>query len=206
MADQQEYPVVTTSGVTGRVLRKARFLDKTEGSLVRLDDGREFEVPASALRVRPDGSFLLDDSGSAYSAPAPSADVPERSQPEESRRSRSTQQAAPARPPAQSVDQSARVSDSPDQYTIDEPLFLEDVGVERVSINRIVDEHPETWQDGDTTVIPVVEEVLVVQKRLLLKEEIRITKRRTEVREPRKVIMTGTDARVIGADGRDIRS
>lgn len=56
----------------------------------------------------------------------------------------------------------------------------EDVDVERVPIGRVVASMPETRIEGDTTIVPVVEETAVVEKRLLLKEEIRITKRRTE--------------------------
>jgi uncharacterized protein (TIGR02271 family) len=69
------------------------------------------------------------------------------------------------------------------QVVVDEPVLREEVSVERRSINRFVaaDKPPKCRQEGDTTIVPVLEEVLVVQKRLLLKEEVRITKvRRTE--------------------------
>ena len=48
------------------------------------------------------------------------------------------------------------------------------VEVTRVTINRQVDVAPSIRTDGDVTVIPVFEEIIVVEKRLLLKEEIRI--------------------------------
>ena len=59
-------------------------------------------------------------------------------------------------------------------------LRQEDLEVERVAVGREVSEAPAPWQDGDTYVIPVVEEILVVEKRLVLKEELRIRTRRSE--------------------------
>ena len=57
---------------------------------------------------------------------------------------------------------------------VDEPLTRTEARVERVAIDRFVDEMPEVREEGDTTVIPVVEEILV--RRILLKEEVRITR------------------------------
>ena len=48
------------------------------------------------------------------------------------------------------------------------------VEVTRVSVNRYVDAAPGLRTEGDLTIIPVFEEVLVVEKRLLLKEEVHI--------------------------------
>jgi stress response protein YsnF len=53
----------------------------------------------------------------------------------------------------------------------------ESVEVTRVPIDRMVDIAPEVRTEGDVTIVPVVEEVLVVEKRLLLKEELHIRRR-----------------------------
>ena len=53
-------------------------------------------------------------------------------------------------------------------------LFRDHVEVERVPVGREVESVPPVREDGDTVVIPVVEEVLVVERRLVLKEEIRM--------------------------------
>src|SRR3954469_15149605 len=53
------------------------------------------------------------------------------------------------------------------------PLVEQDVHVERVPVNRQVDAPAPPRQEGDVTIVPVYEEILVVQKRLVLKEEIR---------------------------------
>jgi len=53
---------------------------------------------------------------------------------------------------------------------------LEDVGVEveRVPIGREVETAPSVRTVDDVTIVPIVEEVLIVEKRLVLKEELHI--------------------------------
>lgn len=61
---------------------------------------------------------------------------------------------------------------------IDEPLMQQGLEIEHVAINAWVEGKPPVQrQEGDTLIVPVLEEVLVVEKRLRLKEEIRITAR-----------------------------
>jgi len=55
------------------------------------------------------------------------------------------------------------------EHLVDEPLTQERVEIERVLIGRPVDAVPPVREEGDTTVISVVEEVLVVERRLVLK-------------------------------------
>src|SRR5436853_7823181 len=52
-----------------------------------------------------------------------------------------------------------------------------DVEVRRIPKNEIVGTPPSVRTEGDTTIVPVLEEVLVVEKRLLLKEELHIQRR-----------------------------
>ena len=73
---------------------------------------------------------------------------------------------------------------------IDEPLLQRDVQVERVPIGRDVsasEELPGIRYDGDTMIIPVLHEVPVVVKKIVLKEEIRITRVARQVRQPQTV-------------------
>lgn len=67
-------------------------------------------------------------------------------------------------------------------FSHDEPVELvhDEVDVERVPVNRDVDEMPRTREEGMTTIVPVVEEVLVIEKRLRLVEEVRITRRQVQ--------------------------
>jgi len=64
------------------------------------------------------------------------------------------------------------------QEWIQEALEREEIYVERVTVDRVVDAHPVIRQEGDVLIIPVVEEVMVVEKRLLLKEEIHVRTQR----------------------------
>ena len=197
MPELQAFPVKTKSGRTGRVFRASRFLDRGD-SKVRLDDGAEFTVPPGTLRVQPDGSFFLDDDGPTVEiAPSePSVQEPPENKPVESKPAAARPAATPA--PGRSQTDAGAAS-----VNIDEPLFSDDVSVERVPVNRIVDSPPETRQEGEITIIPVIEEVITVEKRLLLREEVRIRRSRIEVNKPRTVVV-GDRRRVVGADGRDI--
>ncbi|MCU0893405.1 MAG: YsnF/AvaK domain-containing protein [Rhodospirillales bacterium] len=49
-------------------------------------------------------------------------------------------------------------------------------------------------QEGDTTIIPVFEEVVVVEKRLKLVEEVRLTKRQTIRHEPQTITLRRQEA------------
>jgi uncharacterized protein (TIGR02271 family) len=53
------------------------------------------------------------------------------------------------------------------------------VEVTRVPVDRVVDAAPEIRTEGDVTIVPVLEEVMVTTKRLLLKEELRIRRHPT---------------------------
>jgi uncharacterized protein (TIGR02271 family) len=70
---------------------------------------------------------------------------------------------------------------------IDQPLLREEVEVRRVPIGRPVQTMPEPRQEGETMIIPVVEEVLIRQ--LVLKEEVHITRRRKEEHHPESVML-----------------
>ena len=63
--------------------------------------------------------------------------------------------------------------------TTEIPLTRETVEVERVAIGREIDAMPAPRQEGDTLVMPVVEEVVVTLRKLVLKEELRLRRVRT---------------------------
>jgi uncharacterized protein (TIGR02271 family) len=62
---------------------------------------------------------------------------------------------------------------------VEQPLESMEVEIERVAIDRQIDAAPEIRNEGETLIIPVVEERLVVEKRLFLREEIHVHRRRT---------------------------
>ncbi|RYY30289.1 MAG: DUF2382 domain-containing protein [Sphingobacteriaceae bacterium] len=61
------------------------------------------------------------------------------------------------------------------------PVVSEEILIEHKPVSRYVETYPAPRTKGDTTIISVVKEVLVVEKRLLLVEEIHFTKTRTTV-------------------------
>jgi stress response protein YsnF len=77
---------------------------------------------------------------------------------------------------------------------VDENLARERIEIETVPVGLRIDAVPEVRQEGDTTVVPVVEEVLVIERRLMLKEEIRIKRVRTTERHQEKVMLRHQEA------------
>ena len=91
------------------------------------------------------------------------------------------------------------------EEVLDEPLMREEYDVERVPVDEFVDAPVGPRQEGETLIVPVLEEVLVVEKRLLVREELRITRRRTEGHEPQRVTLRSEEVSVerAGAGGAD---
>lgn len=69
-----------------------------------------------------------------------------------------------------------------EQVRITDTLQRENVDVERITIGREIDVAPGVREEGEFLIVPVVEERLVIEKRLFLVEEIRL--RRTTVTIP----------------------
>ena len=80
---------------------------------------------------------------------------------------------------------------SNEQHTIDLPLLREELEIETVAIGRPVEKNqvPQMRYEGETLVVPVLEEVLVVEKQLRLKEELRITRVRHQHHAPQAVAL-----------------
>ena len=91
---------------------------------------------------------------------------------------------------------------------VEAPLIHENVEIRRVPVNKVVDVAPKSRRMGDTLVIPVVEEELVVTKRLVLKEEIHLITRRSKDRSIQEVELNRESAEVrrLDAEGRIIDS
>ena len=77
---------------------------------------------------------------------------------------------------------------------IAEDLARERVEIETIPVGRRINAVPEVRQDGDTTIVPVVEEILVVERHLMLKEEIRIKRVRTIERHQETVVLRHQEA------------
>ena len=81
---------------------------------------------------------------------------------------------------------------------VEQNLLRQDVDVERVPRGTAVDASapPEARWEGDTYVVPLLEEVLVVEKRLVLREEVRLTRRHTTRAETQQVTLRREEATV----------
>jgi uncharacterized protein (TIGR02271 family) len=82
------------------------------------------------------------------------------------------------------------------ETVIDEPLVAAEVEMERVPIQRVVEGPIPVRYEGDTVVVSLLEEVLVVEKRLMRKEELHIRKRHVAVYQPQQVTLRREEARI----------
>ncbi|HEY1012254.1 MAG TPA: YsnF/AvaK domain-containing protein [Herpetosiphonaceae bacterium] len=82
------------------------------------------------------------------------------------------------------------------QELVEQPVVREEIDVRRVPVNQVVAAAPPIREEGDVTIIPVVEEVLVVEKRLLLKEEIHLVRRRVEETRQAEVTLRREDVAI----------
>jgi uncharacterized protein (TIGR02271 family) len=74
-----------------------------------------------------------------------------------------------------------------DAKLVDEILHNESYDVKRVPVNRTVEAPVEPRREGETLILPILEEVLVVEKRLVLVEELHITRNVQNKPERREV-------------------
>lgn len=162
MTKDKEFPVYGRGGLKGTLLAAARFLDASPEKRIRLEDGREIVVPSSALVAQPDGTYFLNqDEQIEKPAQAP----PERTP--------GSQAANAPVPNAQAPNAQAPLTAATAAQ-----LFREDCDIERVQIKRVIDQPAEIRHEGDTLIVPLMEEVLVVEKKLMLREELHIRRRR----------------------------
>jgi stress response protein YsnF len=80
------------------------------------------------------------------------------------------------------------------EHFVDEELSHEHVEIERVPVGRQVDAIPPVREEGDTTVLPLMEEVVVIERRLILKEEIRVTRVSNTEHHRERVVLRKQDA------------
>ena len=180
--------VLGKDGLRGHIQADPGSSETENGQvLVQLENGQQVLVSQQLLRLQDDGSYFLplnaDELVQAYSR------HPQQSEPG---------LVVPVIQEALEVEkrwvETGRVcltkTVQEHQETVDEPLLREEVTMERVAVNTLWDgPAPGVRQEGQTLIVPVLEEVLVVEKRLLLKEELHITKRQTTVHAPQTVTL-----------------
>ena len=89
---------------------------------------------------------------------------------------------------------------------VDVPLVHEELDVQRVAVNQIVIAPPPPVRyEGDTMIIPILREVAVVEKRLMLVEELRVTKRQIQTVHHEQVALRQESVNVERIDENDIQ-
>jgi stress response protein YsnF len=80
------------------------------------------------------------------------------------------------------------------EQLIDEELTHIRVEIERIPIGRTIDVVPPISHEGDVTIIPVVEEIVVVERRVVLKEEVRVRLVSTKEQHQETVVLRQQEA------------
>ncbi len=164
---------------------------------IRLQNGHAVLVPTDVLQLRPDGSYYLPVDQYFVNRKLVARSRAERG-------NYSTVAVVPV--VAEELDVQKRVITTGGvrvtkqvqerEEVVDEPGYSEQVRVEHIPVNRPVDSVPPVRYEGNTMIIPLLEEEVVVQKRLILKEEIRVSKQRQEFRNPQHVTLRREEASV----------
>jgi uncharacterized protein (TIGR02271 family) len=183
--------VRSKDGLVGTIEPVEETSDSVPGQVfVRLEDGRRMMVPSESLVLQKDGSYLLAldredlptrgevDGGGKLVVPVAQEVLDVQKRWVEGGRVRIT-----------------KVVNRREEV-IDEPLLREEVEVERVAIDRVVEGPMAIRHEGDVMIVPVLEEILVVEKRLVLKEELHIRRRRLEESRPQTVVLRSEEVTV----------
>ncbi|HWE93626.1 MAG TPA: YsnF/AvaK domain-containing protein [Tepidisphaeraceae bacterium] len=156
-----------------------------------LDDGRSIIVPTALLQRREEGNWYLPlsacDLEGATMEPVDRAGVVVPLAEERAEVGKRKVQTGGVRV-------STHVRER--EEVVDLPLEKEEVEIERVAVGRVVETMPEIRREGDTLIVPLVEEVLVVEKRLVLREEVRVTTRRSLTHQPQRVKLRSEEAEI----------
>jgi uncharacterized protein (TIGR02271 family) len=187
-------PVIGKDGARGMLVEAVSADTNTTHALVQFESGQRVLVPLDALTLQADGSY--------YYLALSQDDLLHK-------RSISTEHPGdplvlPVIAEQLMVQKHTRITGrvrfsktvQEREELVDQPLVRQTVQVERVPINRVVEGEIPVRYEGDTIIIPVLEEVLVVEKRLMLKEELHITQHHEQIRDPQHIILRSEDITV----------
>jgi uncharacterized protein (TIGR02271 family) len=179
-------------GICGTILSAAPPSSRNAAQVVvRLESGRKVLVSSDALVPQPDGRYYLplrlaeleDSDGQPYSNAEEPLVMPVI---------------------VEELDVQKRVVETgkvrvtkvvhEQETLVDEPSWHEEVTVTRVPVQRVVDGPIPVRHEDDTMIVSIMEEVLVVEKRLLLKEELHIRKQRVATHQPQHITLRSEEA------------
>lgn len=194
MDDSNRTAVISKDGARGTLVDATPVETDTTHALVEFETGQRVLVPLDALTLQADGSYYYlalrqDELVQGHSIGT--------QHPDESL-------VLPVIAESVIVQKHTRITGRiriskavhEREEVVDEPLLRRTVHVERVPINRVVEGDIPVRYEGDTMIIPVLEEVLVVEKRLMLKEELHITQQQEELHQPQRIVLRNEDITV----------
>lgn len=168
--------------------------------LVRLEDGRQAMVPADELRHGRDGSLYLPFGLSELTQVSTRPSGAQKARAGGGRGDGSVvvpvvaEQLEVEKRMVEGGGVRIRKTVHEREEVVDEPLMREEVQVKRVPVNKVVDGPVPVRHVGDTMIVSLLEEVLVVEKRLMVKEELHITKEQVESYRPQRVRLRTEEA------------
>lgn len=163
------------NSVAKAAVKKDGTLDQARPwTTVKLESGRTLQVPTEQITRESDGTlslpFTLEELGLEQPRALQTEVIPVIS--EELKVSKKDV------PTGRLV---VKSSTSLETHLLEEALLKESVEVEHVKVDREVAGPLPVRTEGDTTIIPLVEEVLVVQRRYVLREEVHIKRKQEEI-------------------------
>lgn len=171
-------PVVRDDGVEGKVIAVTATGEGSPIAVVRFDDGAQVAVAPQMINPDEDGIYRLELPASRL-APADDLVIP-----------------VVAEEILIGTEQVTRgvvrvhKHVVTEEKTVDAAVSAEEVVIERLPINQFVEgDAPQVREENGIVIIPVFEEVLVVEKRLLLREEVHLSKRTARSNVPQTVVL-----------------
>jgi uncharacterized protein (TIGR02271 family) len=210
--------VVGRDGLRGEVVGPLPA-DGRERVTVHLDDGQTLEIPASLLTRRNDGLYEIPLGPREVSPPREARKVhePSRTAAAPEPQVRAVDEAVvpvlaeelevgTRAVPAASVRVHRRVLEHEEE--IEMPLVREHLDIRRVILDQDVEGPLPVRQEGDTIIVPIVEEVLIIEKRFRLREEVHMTRRAFEETHRERVVVRRQEANIerLDAEGRSLGS
>lgn len=178
------YPITDVEGRRGSVRSLSADAERME---VRFDDGEALIVPRSQIRQTADGAYRFERAFAALLEGARTGAVVFPVVEEEIAIAKRTVE-------RERVRVSTHVSVR--EELVDVPLVQEEINVVRVPVGRVVEAMEGPREEGDTLIFPVYDEVLVVEKRLVLREEVRLKKSRREQHEEQRVSLRREEVQI----------
>ena len=197
MSETESVQIVDAGGLTFTAWLKPVVSDLgTSQVMLRLSDGTQFMIPSDLLTAQDSGRYALSVSLREYARNPEVVDEAQATQVGEAdtviQLAEETLKVGTRTVERGQVRVTKRVVER--EEIVDQPLMREEVMVEHISINQVVEQAAPVRYEGDTTIIPLYEEVLVFEKRLMLVEEVRVTRRSSERRAPQQVVLRREEA------------